>query len=102
MCQCQRIGCGAPGTQALKVVIPSASGLRATAAEGLLGVVMCDDHFNEAEIQEDFLMHPAVQMLFQRVLDDAAKPDWSEAYLVAVPVGSAEFKAWREMDATVH
>lgn len=102
MCRCQRSGCDEDGTLALKIVVPSASGLRPTAAEGLLGVIMCPAHFEEAELQPEFLMHPAIQMLFNRVLDDDAAPDWDEAYLTSVPIESAEFKAWRAQEMVLH
>jgi len=102
MGQCQRIGCQAPGTHALKVVVPSASGLRPTAAEGLLGIVMCETHFDEADLEPEFVHDPAVQMLFQRVIDDDAQPVWEEAYLESVPVDSPEFKAWRSLEVRAH
>lgn len=99
---CHHIGCTKEGTVALKIIVPSASGMRPTAAEGLLGVIVCSDHFEDAELEPEFVNHPAIQMLFAQVIDDASAPAWDEAYLDAVPLDSPEFKAWKSMEARTH
>lgn len=102
MAACHHIGCQKEGTVALKIIVPSASGMRLTAAEGLLGVILCESHFEDAELVPEFVNHPAIQRLFAQVMDDAAAPVWDDAYLDAVPLDSPEFKAWKSMEARVN
>ncbi len=99
---CHRIGCDQAGTHALKIIVPSASGMRPTAAEGLLGIVLCEEHFEEAELEMEFIHQPAIQMLFNRVIDDGVQPAWWDAYLEAVSLDSEEYRAWRAMEVRAH
>lgn len=94
---CNRIGCKEAATHALKLVVPSGSGMRLTAAEGLLGVEMCERHFEEAELDGGFVSHPQVQRLFLDVIEDGTDPAWDDAYLDAVQIDGPEYKAWRSM-----
>lgn len=96
--RCNRTGCEAEATHALKMVIPSSSGMRPTAAEGLLGVVMCDDCFGDAEVDPDFLCDPVIRMLFQGVIEEGTEPSWGDVYLEAVDLGSPDYKAWRSLE----
>lgn len=91
---CCHIGCGCEAAFVLKACIPNAHGRPLLAAEGLLGVEMCPDHAESAELDAEWLMHPAIQMLFRDVIEGGTEPDWDSAYLELVPINSPEHRAW--------
>ena len=100
-CAVSSAPCERPATHALKMVIPDA-GVRAHHAEGFLGIHLCGQHSEEAEAWAFINENPAMLALMQAMADGDAKLDVDEAYVAGVPIGSPEYKAWRELECRVN
>ena len=70
----------------------------ATAAEGLLGVNLCDDHLAE-QLTMPIVRNAEMERLLGMMADPQTEPDFPEAYLEGVPLGSPEHRAFMAMRA---
>lgn len=71
-------------------------------AWGFLGILTCQPHAEEAEAWEFLDRNPAMIALMEAASDGETVLDYGEAYISGVPIGSAEYKAWRAMEARVN
>lgn len=101
MTRCMRIDCQAEATHALKLVVPDARSSD-TSAEGLLGVSLCATHCAEATAKPFLERNPAIEALLCSVCEEGTEPDFDEAYIEGVPLGSLEHKAWQAAERVSH
>lgn len=97
MAICCHIGCEAEATHALKLVVPD-RWEDEPAAEGFLGAELCARHAAEAEDNEFIPVPPMIAALANVLRFPAAQPDLAEAYLTAIPMRGAEWRAFKALE----
>lgn len=97
MAVCCHIGCKEEATHALKLIVPD-RWEDEPAAEGLLGAELCALHAAEAEDNEFAPVQPMIAALANALRFPAAQPDFEQAYLTAIPMRGAEWRAFKALE----
>jgi hypothetical protein len=86
-------GCLSRASHAIKIVVPDTFTDR-TAAEAVLpGLELCHTHATKAKASEFFAVAPALTGALIRDACEGCDPNFSEAYVEAIAIGSLEHKA---------
>lgn len=91
MGKCMNVGCERQAALAVKMIIPDADGGE-TAAEGPLGIELCEEHGREAEAWGFGGMEGVLAKLVAVLAAPGARPLIADAYVEMVPVGAAEHR----------
>ncbi len=97
MARCMFISCPCTATHALKMIVPD-SRSDDTAAEGILGVEVCEAHAERAAAGPFFDSNPALQALMRGFAAPGTDPDCDLAYVEGIPIESAEYVAFKQSE----